>query len=74
MLSIFLCSKPCAEIVKCDGCAYDVDVDKPHRWAMSIFGSWFLKFDLPLYVLKHLIQYQMVSNFINLIQYTVINI
>ena len=26
MLSFFLCSKPRPVIVKCDGCAYDVDV------------------------------------------------
>ena len=45
-----------------------------------VFGSWFLVFGLPLYVLKHLIRYEMVSNLIYhvysipLIQYSAINI
>ena len=30
MLSFFSCSKPRAVIVKCDGCAYDVDVSNRH--------------------------------------------
>ena len=30
-----------------------------------VFGSWFFMFGLPLYVLKHLIRYKMVSNLIH---------
>ena len=39
MLSFFLCSKPRAVTVKCDGCAYDVDVDEEiSRKAQSANG------------------------------------